>query len=478
MRFTCLSVAVALLALMGAGCTVLVDGALAGRTGPDAAIENDAGMTDAGPPVGACTGMADGLRCAPEGIVEPFVCVDEVCVLSTCGDGVPDDRDGSMHDPEICDDGNSVSRDGCDPDCTFSCEHDSDCSDGEACTGEENCHSATHACEPGTTAVDGFACTVTGTGGTTEPGMCQAGICRAGACPDGTLDAGEECDPTATPVDGDGCEADCTFTCENDVDCQDGDACNGNETCDTANHLCMAAAARLDCADADPCTSDSCDAVLGCANTSMLVDADMDGHFAITPSCGGDDCNDADAAQHPGAIEACGASSDLDCDGFIGVTPTFYRDCDGDGFAASSAGSVMSCTTPAPDSGCTSWVTREPTGTGTTDCLDTSVGANARPGQTGYFITNVTGLAPPFDYNCDGVLSRQLGTSTSVTTAPSHVVGTCSGGGRVPCTGALWYVRSDGMPPACGSSVSVSTCTPSSGLTCTRTIQPGMAACR
>jgi cysteine-rich repeat protein len=452
MRFTCLSALLISLALSGAGCTVLVDGTLAGRTGDAGTPGEDAGMeTDSGPPVGACTGMPDGLRCAPEGIVEPFVCLDEICVLSTCGDGIEDDRDGSMHDPEECDDGNSTPADGCEPDCTFSCSIDSDCDDGEFCTGIENCQSTTHTCEPGTAEADGTACTVTGTG---ETAACRGALCRAGACPDGVVDAGEDCDPAA-PAEDDGCEDDCTFTCVADFDCADPDACNGNETCDVVTHLCVASAAPLDCDDMDPCTTDSCDIAAGCVHASVLVDADHDGEFAITASCGGTDCNDGNPLAYPGASEPCGASMDLNCDGSVGVTPTYYRDCDGDDYAASTTSSVMSCTEPAIVTGCSGgWTTRAPV-TGSVDCLDTSVGANAKPSQSGWFSSTVTGLSPAYDYNCSGAATREFTSFAASGSIPRGSSSACSLLGT-RCYGDQWWVASTG--PACGATGTLSSC--------------------
>src|SRR6185436_9548112 len=56
-------------------------------------------------------------------------------------------------------------------------------------------------------------------------------------------------------------------------------------------------------------------------------DLDEDGVFSDT------DCNDSDAAIHPGASETCNGLDD-DCNGTIDdkLLATFYRDADGDGF--------------------------------------------------------------------------------------------------------------------------------------------------
>ncbi|MBX3274101.1 MAG: hypothetical protein KF729_27795 [Sandaracinaceae bacterium] len=51
---------------------------------------------------------------------------------------------------------------------------------------------------------------------------------------------------------------------------------------------------------------------------AMCVDADRDGHFAISDDCPeGDDCDDGDAAVSPSARELCGDTVDNDCDGRV-----------------------------------------------------------------------------------------------------------------------------------------------------------------
>lgn len=80
------------------------------------------------------------------------------------------------------------------------------------------------------------------------------------------------------------------------------------------------------------------------------VDGDGDGYGGVrVPSCGNDgtvsvggDCDDADAAVHPDAVESCNGADD-DCDGLIdNADPSrvgvAYVDGDGDGFGAAWAG--------------------------------------------------------------------------------------------------------------------------------------------
>ena len=58
------------------------------------------------------------------------ICRAGACVAGRCGNAV-------LEPGEECDDGNSVSGDGCEGDCTFSCHVSPDCDDGNVCTDEE-----------------------------------------------------------------------------------------------------------------------------------------------------------------------------------------------------------------------------------------------------------------------------------------------------------------------------------------------------
>ncbi|MFO0684058.1 MAG: MopE-related protein [Sandaracinus sp.] len=451
------------IASLGAGCTALVDGTLAGRGSdagqqgtdvgplPDTGPPNDAGpVPDTNPPMGPCATFPDGTQCTIDGILARLICIHGNCSLTECGDGFADTaaRGGT----EECDDGNTADGDGCTIGCTFSCHAAADCDDGEECNGVESC-GADHVCAPGTTLADDASCD----GGA---GHCVSGACRSNGCGDGVTNGAEDCDDMNAD-DTDGCKADCTFTCVVDADCPVADVCAGTPVC-TSSHTCTPPTMSLDCSDTDPCTTDTCDPTTGCAHASVLVDADHDTFFAITPSCGGDDCDDTNPNAFPGAPEVCGATSDLNCDGQAGAMPTWYRDCDGDNYAASTTGSVTSCTEPAAVAGCTGgWTSIAPTGTTNTDCLDSS--ANARPGQTMYFTSNLTGLAPSYDYNCNGTADEQPWAPDGM--VPAHTSAACSAGGRLGCDGATWFVSA--TRPRCGQVYPVSHCTGT--LICSRT---------
>lgn len=449
-------------ALTASGCSFVVDGALRDRL--DAAVPEDAG-----PPVTACTGRPNGTFCDIEGLTDREICLDGVCVVSSCGDGFEDTRAGhpSMIPPlEVCDDGNPVDGDGCDLDCTYSCDASAGCpDDDETCNGVPRCDAASHTCTS-TPLADGMSCVVPGT---TLAGLCRGGACTTGACPDTVVDPGEECDDGNT-VDDDGCEADCTYTCEVDGDCQDGDACNGAEVCDTAAHTCSTGTPPI-CDDDDACTTDGCSTATGC--TFALIDADGDGYAPATGTCAGGDCDDGNAAAHPGAVEACGTTADLNCDGTTGVTPTWYADCDRDGYAATGASTLMSCTTPTTvPAGCSAvgWTSRAPV-SGAIDCQPTN--SSARPGQSAYFSTPIGGTN--YDYDCSGSSTTEFGRRDVRTFVECGFVLV---GRDTVCGGTTYWDET--TLPACGSTATQSYCRVTSLLgieTCIRSSRETVVRC-
>lgn len=58
--------------------------------------------------------------------------------------------------------------------------------------------------------------------------------------------------------------------CQSDTDCaDDGNVCNGNETCNVTSGACVSGPA-LDCDDKNACTTDACDPITGCSNTAVV----------------------------------------------------------------------------------------------------------------------------------------------------------------------------------------------------------------
>jgi len=141
--------------------------------------------------------------------------------LTALGEPPPDCGDGTLDAGEVCDDGNTVSGDGCSGDCLSN----ETCGNGylDVINGEE--------CDDGNT--------VSGDG-------CSADCSSDESCGNGTLDsaAGEICDD-GNRRSGDGCSADCRSdeTCGNGVidtavgeSCDDGNT-TGGDGCDAFCHV-------------------------------------------------------------------------------------------------------------------------------------------------------------------------------------------------------------------------------------------------
>ncbi|WP_437312387.1 MopE-related protein [Sorangium sp. So ce385] len=116
----------------------------------------------------------------------------------------------------------------------------------------------------------------------------------------------------------------------------------------------------VDCDDGDPCTRDTCESATGlCTYGPSTLDLDDDGFRAPLPgtipgeprACG-DDCDDSNAAAHPGGREICDGV-DNDCDGTVDNGARFVpRDLDairisGDIAPAGSGGLAWSGTSYA-----------------------------------------------------------------------------------------------------------------------------------
>jgi hypothetical protein len=109
--------------------------------------------------------------------------------------------------------------------------------------------------------------------------------------------------------------------------------CTANQDCPGFDDLCAPVvcsdgkcqpSAPKDCDDHDACTADSCDSATGaCLHPHLTLDLDGDGYYAPLPgktftdpdSCG-TDCDDTNAAAHPGGTEVCDGV-DNDCNGIV-----------------------------------------------------------------------------------------------------------------------------------------------------------------
>lgn len=180
---------------------------------------------------------------------------------------------GCVHDPVNCDDGDACTADTCDP--LIGCQHAVvDCSDANVCTAD-TCDTVLGCVNVPTTVPcdDGNPCTI---GDLCSAGTCAPGVPDNAVCNDGDLCNGlETCDVLlgclpGTPLvcnDGDQCTVDscnaavgCVVT---PTVCDDGDVCNGVETCDSL--VGCVAGTPLTCNDGLPCNGvETCDPVTGC----------------------------------------------------------------------------------------------------------------------------------------------------------------------------------------------------------------------
>jgi hypothetical protein len=137
-------------------------------------------------------------------------------------------------------------------------------------------------------------------------------------CIDGTCAVGSDpCDDTldCTVDSCDEVEDRCSHAPDHDF-CADDVPCNGSERCvptSPAPGSGCSPGTRPDCNDGDPCTIDTCvNDRGGCVNDPR--DLDRDTYVTRDLDCGGDDCNDGNAAINPGATEVCNDIFDNDCD--------------------------------------------------------------------------------------------------------------------------------------------------------------------
>ena len=193
----------------------------------------DDGLVCNGAPV-----CVDG-RCLPD---EAPVCPDDAvsCTVPLCMEG-PAPRCALVPHHELCAPGELCDAEvGCEaaPDCATSCDDGFFCNGAEACT-EGRCASGTPpVCD------DGVDCTLSFCDEDTD-------ACRHVAV-DARCPAGRRCDPRR------GCTAEpCTAAA-----CDDGNPCNGTETCNLVTGLCESGAPR-DCDDGVACTRDTCDEATG-----------------------------------------------------------------------------------------------------------------------------------------------------------------------------------------------------------------------
>ena len=289
------------------------------------------------PPVAGCCNVdAD---CDDQDLCTTDACdtVQHVCNHTpavTCDDGLfcngletcnPQDGTCVLGTPPTCDDGMVCTADSCDPTANNNtggcvnapiagcCTTDADCDDHDVCTGTETCEVATGMCHPGTAMVcdDGNPCNGVET---CDPAAgCQNGTQLD--CNDNLVCTNDLCDPAIGCVN-----APIPNCCVSNGDCDDGDICNGLETC--VNNTCVAGTPP-DCDDHNPCTDDTCDAVMACVHTDNTNPCDDGNPCTVNDTCSGGQCQGGPAGNL--GTECRAAAGDCDvaeaCDGTNAACP-------------------------------------------------------------------------------------------------------------------------------------------------------------
>jgi cysteine-rich repeat protein len=216
------------------------------------------------------------------------VCRSGTCAGIACGNHNPDPG-------EECDDGNTTDGDGCDTDCTWSCDAPSTCDDERPCNGAETCNMTTHVCQNAAPLANGTECDRDGNPATRD--ICLTGLCGLSICSDGFVDTawGEFCDD-GNLVNGDGCESSCVWTCTTSPNCDDLDPCSGAETCNTTTHVCRSGTPQANGTD--------------CTSAGVTAGRCRDGTCAPI-TCGnagpdpGEECDDGNTTDGDGCETTC-----------------------------------------------------------------------------------------------------------------------------------------------------------------------------
>ena len=218
------------------------------------------------------------------------------------GETGPEWGDGTVDTDEQCDNGNDAAGDGCENDCTYTCEEATD-----DCPPEDHCEDLTHTCEAGCRADEGCS----------DPTpLCDVVLHYCVVCLGDT-----DCDPGMRCLDGA-----CVMGCETAATCPVGNECCAEActdvdvsptNCGTCGNVCAAANGIAGCA-AGECTVESCDT--GWDDCDLLASNGCEIATAVDlANCGS--CANVCPAR-PNADETC----DLGVCGFTCLTG--FEDCD------------------------------------------------------------------------------------------------------------------------------------------------------
>ncbi len=209
--------------------------------------------------------------------------------------------------------------------CSPTCNVATDCNDNNPCNGVEACTNGHCALGTPLDCSDNNACNgvescdpLTGCQLPVPPDCDDNNVCTTDSC-DPLLGCQHiavagTCDDFDACTTGDTCAAGaCVGT---PTVCTDNDACNGLEVCNIGTGLCDPGV-PLVCGDNNVCTTDTCDATLGCVYTNNTDPCDDNNLCTDSDVCAGGVC----AGVLTAAATACNAGNGTVCDGLEMCNP-------------------------------------------------------------------------------------------------------------------------------------------------------------
>lgn len=227
------------------------------------------------------------------------------CKLGTCTQ--PACGNEQVEPGEQCDLGaqNGVVGSGCTSSCAYACvDPSTDCASPPACQ-QVTCN-AQHACETAPDpSLDGTSC------GTDL--VCASGTCTSptAMCGNGIVESGEQCDFGTSNGPGTGCELSCQYSCTS-TSCDDGNACNGTETC---NSITVNGSTGQKCSAGAPAgDGTSCGTANICIDKACVLSTCGDGYVDASA---GESCEPPNTATCDADCQTCGdgiRGADEQCD--------------------------------------------------------------------------------------------------------------------------------------------------------------------